>query len=378
MPKAWYGVAALVRDHKQWTYFLVSFGLLATTAAYVAQQAGSGGFLAGSRFGTSSLAIVAAASVLSMLLGAIRLRSLAYALGHPLQFAICVRTVTLSQAAANFFFQIYGQLASRAFLLQRQGVPAATTVLMTLVERFVGLVFLLVLAGVGAMVVFGAVQIDMTAGGIDLLKILCGLALAFGAVTFVSLRVDRYREHLLHVDGAVLAKSLLRVSLLTVAIQCATLVAFTSSALALAPETDLLKLVAASAIVMLASALPISFGGWGVREFSAVFALGAVGVPVDAAFISAFVVGMTSLVVALGVGSASFLARSTNTLAVQRRHPHVDALSALAWGLPLLTGVLIFFQLYLPMANGNVNVSLRPHSIDRRQPLLLVPSARRH
>ncbi len=33
-----------------------------------------------------------------------------------------------------------------------------------------------------------------------------------------------------------------------------------------------------------------------------------------------------------------------------------DSLPVLAWGLPLLAAVLIYFQLYVPVANGNLNI----------------------
>ena len=46
---------------------------------------------------------------------------------------------------------------------------------------------------------------------------------------------------------------------------------------ALAPHIGIASLAAASCIVMLAASLPISFGGWGLRELSAVVALQAIG-----------------------------------------------------------------------------------------------------
>ena len=172
---------------------------------------------------------------------------------------------------------------------------------------------------------------------------------------------------------------MLRVSVLTAAIQFATLVTFVSSALALAPEADLLALTAASTIVMLASALPISFGGWGVRELGAVFALGAVGVPADAAFLSALMVGIISLLVTVAVGAVCLVMRPRTPAAVVREQMRVqvDLLNLLAWGLPLLAAVLIFFQVYVPVGNGNVNVCLAdPFILIGASLFLLTPQMR--
>ena len=348
--------AAQGRGGRAW--LLISLGLLVGTAVYAAHHAGTSGFLVGSQLGADDLVLILFASLLGTLIGAYRLRSLAHDLGHPLGLRACVRAVAISQAAASVFFQILGQLASRAFLLQTHGVPPATTVLMTLVERAVGLIFLLVLAGAGAVIVFGGMQIDIANGGAELVKVACGLAFAFGAVSVATLLQTHGLPRLPRANGMALTVALLRVLLLTAAIQLTTLVAFTSSAYAFAPQADLFKLTAASTVVMLASAIPISFGGWGVRELSAVFALGAVGVPPDAAFISAATVGVLSFASALALGVVSISPGAPDAATTQYAERRIDSLSMLGWALPLLTAILIYFQLYLPVTNGNVNVCL--------------------
>ena len=223
---------------------------------------------------------------------------------------------------------------------------------MTLLERLVGLLMLLAFAGTGVTVIFGGVHLDAATGGADLLKVICGIGLSFGGAIFAWRRLRSHCKHLENVDGVRLIAAMLRVSLLTATIQFATLVTFVSSALALAPEADLLGLAAASTIVMLASALPISFGGWGVRELGAVFALGAVGVPADAAFLSALMVGIVSLFVTVVLGCACLVVRPRIPAVIEREHVQVDSFDLLAWGLPLLAAVLIFFQFMCPSAMG--------------------------
>ena len=47
--------------------------------------------------------------------------------------------------------------------------------------------------------------------------------------------------------------------------------------------------------VTLVAALPVSFGGWGVREGAFIFALGLSGVPQEAAFMLSVHIGLLSL-----------------------------------------------------------------------------------
>ncbi len=53
--------------------------------------------------------------------------------------------------------------------------------------------------------------------------------------------------------------------------------AYVIAAHALSPHIPIADLVAASAVVMFAASVPISLAGWGVRELSAIVALGAIG-----------------------------------------------------------------------------------------------------
>ena len=71
----------------------------------------------------------------------------------------------------------------------------------------------------------------------------------------------------------------------------------------LSPQTSIPNLIAASAIVMFATSVPISLAGWGMREMSAVVGLGAIGVPAHAALTAAVMIGIGALLV-VGVFAA--------------------------------------------------------------------------
>jgi hypothetical protein len=110
---------------------------------------------------------------------------------------------------------------------------------------------------------------------------------------------------------------------------------------------------------MLAAALPISLAGWGVRELSAVFALGVVGVPTDAALIVAILIGITSLLVIGTFALSSFWpGTATTQIPANRVDQPVDYGVVLAWAIPILAATAVFFQLYVPVGKGELNVNL--------------------
>src|SRR6185503_486409 len=94
---------------------------------------------------------------------------------------------------------------------------------------------------------------------------------------------------------------LLRSLAISLAIQVTTLAAYIALGRALAPHIGMASFAAAACIVMLAASLPVSFGGWGLRELSAVVALQAIGLSSASALVIALLIGVLSLVVIAGM-----------------------------------------------------------------------------
>jgi uncharacterized membrane protein YbhN (UPF0104 family) len=88
-----------------------------------------------------------------------------------------------------------------------------------------------------------------------------------------------------------------------------TLAAYVALERALAPHIGIVSLAAASCIVMLAASLPVSFGGWGLRELSAVVALQAIGLSAASALLTALLIGFLSLAVIAGTAVFIMLGR---------------------------------------------------------------------
>jgi hypothetical protein len=117
--------------------------------------------------------------------------------------------------------------------------------------------------------------------------------------------------------------------------------------------------VAASAIVMFAASVPISFAGWGVRELSAIVALGAVGVGGADALTAAIVIGLGSMLAMGLIFALGATTRSKNQpVAEHQTAGAIDYVQALAWCLPVTAAVCVLFQIHIPVGSGQLNVNL--------------------
>jgi O-antigen ligase len=153
---------------------------------------------------------------------------------------------------------------------------------------------------------------------------------------------------------------LLRSFAISLAIQVTTLAAYIALGRALAPHIGMASFAAAACIVMLAASLPISFGGWGLRELSAIVALQAIGLSSASALLIALLIGFLSLAVIAGMAILVMLGRSEaappRAAIPATRVP--DYVAVLDWSLPLVAATAVFFQIYLPTASGPLSVNL--------------------
>ena len=101
---------------------------------------------------------------------------------------------------------------------------------------------------------------------------------------------------------------------LTLAGQLLMLGCFVVGILAVSQGLPIASLFAASAIISLAASMPITVGGWGVREVAAVYVLGNLGIPAADALAMSVMVGLCSTLVILA--SAPFCLRKLS-------HAHV-------------------------------------------------------
>lgn len=298
----------------------------------------------------SSFAIVAGLLAGGILLSSLRLKLIAADVGYVFSFREAVKTLNLSQIAGVVFFQIAGQLIVRGVVLSQQGVPAAATIVISGYERAIALSVSLLLAAGGAIYLFGTLSFDFDSGGYSFIKLAFGLAAATAAGALLAW--GRALLQLFNNISSIGLLRLLRSFVLSAVIQLTTLAGYVVLARAVAPQIDILPLAAASSIVMLAASLPISLGGWGMREMSAVLALQAVGLSSASALLVALLIGTMSLAVLVVITLAAMLSHTKPAPAIATQEPAAvpDYTAALDWSLPVIAATAVFFQVYLPTA----------------------------
>ena len=320
-----------------------------------------------SKLAPSSIAAVVLLLTAGLLLSALRLKLITGDLGYSLSMRDATVTLSVGQLAGNLFFQLAGQLIGRGAVLARRGIPPAASVVISGYERIFALFVSLILAACGATYLFGKLSFDLQTGGAALIRL--GLGLAAVAAAGAAIAWGHHAANLLRHMTLSLALRLLRSSVISLTIQLTTLAAYVVAGHALAPHIDYSSLAAAATVIMFAASLPISLGGWGLREMSAVVALQAVGLPSASALLLALLIGVLSIAV---VGATAMMLtigdgrNATRSAAVTPAAPDYTVL--LHWMVPIGAASAVFFQIYLPTGHGNLNVNLA-------DPLVLVGAA---
>ena len=307
-------------------------------------------------------ALIAAAASLGvgMLLACFRLQMVARHLGQPVRLSDAVVAATAGQLAGTFFFQIFGQTIARSAILSRSGLSPSATVLMTGYERLIAAVVSMALAWAGLWYLFGTFGFEVYAGGLDLIKIMLGIlaVTATGAAFVWGRPLMRWGGTRLSTESLL---RLVRVMAISIAIQAATMAAYIAVARGFAPDIPIAKLVAASSIVMLVAAIPISFAGWGLRELSAIYVLGVIHMPSEPALLVAVLIGVLSIAVTAVLALVGAVVRRPARASPrsQARAPsELNPTKFVNWALPLFTASAVFFDIYVPAGRGKLNLDL--------------------
>lgn len=222
---------------------------------------------------------------------------------------------TLKLFYVSIFFNSYipggvGGDVVRAWLSSRGGLPAKTAITSVILDRVVALSGVAVLVLLTAPVLLARTGVSVTM----LLPIVVSIAGLIGilvAVQFERLPPSLLRfppVRLLHEFSGSLKRAFLRpattVPLITVAVlgQVALGVATYTMAVSLGMHVSLLECVVLMQPVALLANLPISVGGWGVRESAMIMLFGLVGVPASASLALSVQLGLLLLIVALPGG----------------------------------------------------------------------------
>jgi uncharacterized protein (TIRG00374 family) len=221
--------------------------------------------------------------------------------------------------ANTLLVNVVGGVATRITLLAGMGVPSTKTLASIVVERILILFVLVVMSVLGLFWVRWPMEFRALLP-LELLMAGAGVLVLVGFVAFQSgllrnwavhavaylrrmlLELQDIVSHRLTLGSAFALTVLNQAVLVTMGIVVAKAVGIQ------VPTFDLLMLLPT---VSLLSSLPISAGGFGVREVSLVVALSAFGVPAEQALLMSIILGILSLLGALVTG---FLALGIRTV----------------------------------------------------------------
>lgn len=313
------------------------------------------------RLSAATVVGVACLLFLGTLLASLRLWYMAFDIGYVLNPRDAMLALGLGQVAGALTFQYFGQIAARGALLAPRGFSQSVNILLVTYERFAAAAVSVVLAVAGSWYLFGAITFDLRGGADQFLKIMVGLFIAFafagifgwGRATLNAIPRKQGRQ---------IRGSILRSLCLTFAIQTCTLLAYVIVAHSLSPATPINNVIAASTVVAFAASLPISFSGWGIRELSAVFVLGTIGIRSEQALTIAVLLGALALLAVLILSAIALVIprqpAKHHIPANFDTSPQIDVALMVQRGIPLIVATAVFFQLYIPVKTTLLNVNL--------------------
>ena len=299
---------------------------------------------------------------LNLLLVSFRLWRILDHFGMALPPGVALRASIAGQAGSLFVISLFGQVVGRQMILQRFGVTAAVIASLTGYERAV----LAVVGGgtclAGAILLLGRAAVSDFVNQISLIEVM----IAAGGGLALSFWLGRsHFEARLAAKGLSLAAvfKVLEVVAISLAGQLLVLSAFVVGALALKPDTDLLSLFAAAAVISFAASIPVTVNGWGIREIAAVAMLGHIGISGPPALAVSVLNGLCATAVTLGAATLVLGKTPTNSDDIRVRAFSGMALrpseieKAAAWVLATMTAALVFFQVHVDFLGATINLN---------------------
>ncbi len=257
-------------------------------------------------FPSWAVASILALLLVNLLLVSFRFWQVLAHFGIALPWNIALRASIAGNVAGLIVIPLFGQIMGRQSVLNSCGVQPVVNASLAAYERTLLALLSGSLGALGGLYLLGQPAIAGFFQQIALGEIVLA---ACGAVA-LSLWLGRSRFETKLSKRLLSRANLARVMLiagLTLAGQLLMLGCFVVGILAVSQGLPIASLFAASAIISLAASMPITVGGWGVREVAAVYVLGNLGIPAADALAMSVMVGLCSTLVILA--SAPFCLR---------------------------------------------------------------------
>jgi len=189
---------------------------------------------------------------------------------------------------------LFGQVVGRQSMLQHIGVAPVVNASLAAYER----AMLAILSGVLGL--FGGLYLlernVVTEFLHELPFVEVGIAATAGLMLSLCLGHSRFEKHLLRrVFHKANFYRIAMIAALTFGGQLLMLGCFVVAMCAVSGQIPVVSMFAASTVISLAATIPITVGGWGVRELASVYVLGTLGIPAAEAMTISVMVGLCSM-----------------------------------------------------------------------------------
>lgn len=280
--------------------------------------------------------------------------------GADVPLANAYRANSTGQTAALFFIPLLAQVAGRNRIIEESGLPKIANATIAIVERSSVAALSLLMAALGMWRIFGAAQAERLIQSVSVYGIVITLILsAIIYLVFVSHKYEKFLSSLiLNAKNLRFAAPTLLVTLFSYA---ATISCFSLAVLSRHKNISIEDSIAAAAIISFSASIPISIGGWGLRELAAIIVLERLGVEKGPALAIAVAVGALSTIATLLNSSLCLLLKPAPACRIQnkssaRRGRTITRISTYAIG--VATASLILFQLHASFEGGTLNINL--------------------
>lgn len=276
---------------------LIVFSLLLLCVAFLSMGGGGAFYEVLPLFEMQRIAIVGLLFLMTIMLSFLRIWIILRDFGHQLNLIDVVKACVAGNIGALFFIPVLGQIAGRQFYLNKLGVSTVENAAASGYERVVAGAVSAIFAVVGFFYLYDWKVVE-GAGLINfLIFAISAVAALFLFFRLIVLDVEKQaiKSYLSGKNVFLLFRVVLIVALGMVLMMMCFALMF-SVAL---PKAEYLEIVSIAFIVSFLASLPISFGGWGLREVSSMFFVAYLGGAAEAGFAASLFIGLISMAVVL-------------------------------------------------------------------------------
>lgn len=276
---------------------LVVFSLLLLSMAFWSMGDFSAFFKALSLFEMQRIAIVAFLFLMAVILSFLRVWMIFRDFGRGLSFIGVAKACVAGNIGALFFMPIFGQIAGRQFYLSKLGVSAIENSAVSGYERVVAGAVSAIFAAISFVYLYDW-QVVEGAGLVNfLIFVIASVVALFVFFRLIALGGEK-RAIKLYLSWRNFFL-LFRIGLIVALGMVLMMMCFALMFSVALPKAGYLEIVSIAFIVSFLASLPISFGGWGLREVSSMFFVAYLGGVAETGLAASLFIGLISMGVVL-------------------------------------------------------------------------------